>query len=451
MESTFLRDIAKAVGGRLCEERFGGITVREVETDSRYKTDQGLFIPLKGERFDGHDFIGQAFANGAVAALSEREPDAEKPVITVENTYKALLDLAAWHRGRFGIPIVGVTGSAGKTTTKDMIASVLAQKFNVCKTEANHNNEVGLPFSVLKLNGSHTAAVFEMGMNRAGEIRLLAGVSRPTVSVITNIGSAHIENLGSKEGIFKAKCEILEFNPEKIVINGDDEFLKVLSAAEGAERRGNVVSFGMEDYNDVYATDEGKMGLDGVRFTVNTRSGAFPVRIKHPIGGAVPNALAAAAVGTVLGLTHSEIAAGLLDFEPSEGRMVIVRTPKSVILDDSYNANAEAMKATINFLAGLDEYPDKVLIMGDMLELGGFSAQLHADCGLYAAEKGLKRLIFIGGHAKSAYEAVKGMHGGAEWFADKEAFIAAAVPIINAAVLVKASNSVKLGDVIPYI
>jgi UDP-N-acetylmuramoyl-tripeptide--D-alanyl-D-alanine ligase len=332
-----------------------------------------------------------------------------------------------------------VTGSAGKTTTKDMTAAVLSRRFNTLKSDCNHNNEIGHPYSVLKLNGLHEAAVFELGMNHLGEIRVLADVSRPTVSVITNIGTAHIENLGSRDGIYRAKTEILEFNPKQIIVNGADDKLIQLKDRE------NVTFFG----TDVYASDIGKMDLDGVRFTVNGRHGAYPVHIRHPIGGAVENALAAAAVGEHLGLSPDEIRAGLAAFEPSGMRMEIIRTEYGLtVLNDAYNANPEAMKETISFLAGL-ENRYKVLIMGDMFELGEHSEAAHSAVGEFAAVSCLDRLIFIGAHSVHAFKRANELHNNAEWYCDKQSFIDN-MPRFEAGsvILVKGSRGMALEEIV---
>jgi len=366
--------------------------VTGISTDSREEMEGKLFIPLEGQRFDGHSFIAQAMEKGAVACLSHKDI---ANTIRVANTGLALMDLAAWYRNRFDIKVVAITGSAGKTTTKDMVASVLEEKYRVLKTQGNFNNEIGLPLTLFKLE-DHQAAVLELGMNHFGELHNLSRVARPDIAVITNIGYAHIENLGSREGIRRAKCEIFDYlKPGGIkIINGDDDMLKALEDKDEPYLR-----FGIESGFDFTARDITEKGLDGADFIIGYGGGkSFPIHT--PLSGKhmIYNALAAAAVGVCMGLEPEQIQKGIEKFRPSKMRMEIIRIGGLTIINDVYNANPDSMISAVDVLAQWEG--SRACILGDMLELGEYASALHYRVGEHCAQSGIEKIICAGPLAK---------------------------------------------------
>ena len=399
METITVGQLLEAVHGTL----LGGsqdmeLTVSGVDTDSRDIHPGSLFIPLVGERFDGHAYITSALEAGAAGCLTARvrtDYREDKFYIQVGNTERALRDLAAWYKNRFQIPFVGITGSVGKTTAKDMIAAVLSVKYKVLKTEGNFNNNIGLPLTLLRLDHTHQVGVLEMGMDKPGEIDYLSDIVRPEVGVITNIGDAHIEKLGSRENIFKAKCELLP-NIRKegslVVLNADDPMLTTL--------RGNApvqaVFCGKAENADYRAQVTGGDGVSHIHCHVTTPNMERDIRIPALGEHMIYPTLIAAAVGEHFGLTPDEIEDGIARFVPTRMRMnVIQREGEITILDDSYNANPQSMRAAISVLA--DTHSSwKVAILGDMFELGPYAPALHAGVGDYLGKRGIDCLVTVG-------------------------------------------------------
>jgi len=398
MQTITLGQLAAAVNGRLLGPYADLNTpIHLVDTDSRAVHAGALFLPLVGERFDGHAYISSALNAGAAGTLTDRELEdyrADKFYVKVENTELALRDLAVWYKSLFPIPFVAVTGSVGKTTAKDMIACVLGQKYNVLKTEGNFNNNLGLPLTVLRLAPEHELCVLEMGMDRFGEIDYLAGAVKPDVGVITNIGDAHIERLGSRENIFKAKCELLPHvkGDGLLVLNGDDDFLPTL---KGKTQTPAVFCGGGEGL-DCRAEVTGGDGLSHITCRLTTPAMDRTVEIPALGGHMIYPVTMAAAVAEHFGLTADEIARGLSDFVPTKMRMNVHRRADGIaVLDDTYNANPQSMKAAVSVLADSGaKY--KVAILGDMLELGEFSRDLHTGVGEFMGDKGIHCLIAVG-------------------------------------------------------
>ena len=439
-----LSELAGFTNGRLKGE---DITVTGITKDSRAAGRGDIFIALRGERVDAHDFVAQAAENGASAALVEREVDADIPQLIVKSTRLALGDMARAHCRRSKAVKVAVTGSTGKTTTRDMTASVLAAHFGdgVLKTQGNYNNDIGLPFTVLGLEEKHKAAVIEMGMNHFGEIEYLTNIVNPDMAVITNVGTAHIENLGSREGILKAKCEVFEgMRSDGLkILNGDNDMLATVKAE-------NTYFFTVESSGgDIYATDIKSKGLKGIDCTVNAKLNgekiSFDISIPIPGMHMVSNALAAAAVGLNCGVSPQEIARGIADFTPTSGRMDITETGKYVIIDGAYNANPDSMRASLAVLKQVQGL--KVAILGDMLELGAHSAKMHEIIG--KETEGVDMVIAVGEHSKAIYDSTPEK---ALYFATTEALLSALAEkeIIpdNATVLVKASNGMGFKRVV---
>ena len=386
-------EVLMATGGSLLsahKQTFSGVS-----TDSRTLKPGNLFIALKGENFDAHDFLLRAVENGAAGVLiSNREaylPD-KVTAIATNDTLKSLQDLAAFHRRRFSIPVIAITGSNGKTTTKDMIGAVLAGKLNVLKTQANYNNEIGLPLTLLNLTAAHQAAVVEMGMRGRGEISLLAKVALPTVGVITNVGETHIELLGSIENIAAAKAELIEgLAPDGLaVLNYDIPLVRAMKAKTSAR----TVFYGLTDGADISAR-EISSNQQETSFTCVWPKGEFSVTVPAIGRHNVYNSLAAVAVGLELGLDPVEISSGLKSFIPSAMRLHIEKKGEYTIINDAYNASPLSMAAAIETLDAVAGYR-KVAVLGDMLELGEFAEEAHRRVGRKLAEEDVQVVITVG-------------------------------------------------------
>ncbi len=398
MEAIKLSELIQAVDGKLLGSfRDGTVEVLHVDTDSRAIRPGSLFIPLVGDRFDGHAYINSALESGAVGCLTARERESyreDKFYIKVASTQKALRDLAAWYKSRFQIPFVAVTGSVGKTTAKDMIAAVLGSKFKVLKTEGNFNNNIGLPLTLMRLEGKYDVCVLEMGMDRFGEIDYLGDIVKPDVAVITNIGDAHIERLGSREGIFKAKCEILPHIQKDglLVLNGDDAMLSTLKGNAPVK----AVFCGEQEGLEYRAEQTGGDGVSHIHCHMVTPK--MDREVKVPALGAhmIYPSLIAAAIGEHFGLTAHEIEQGILSFVPTRMRMNILKRGENItILDDTYNANPQSMRAAISVLADARS-SWKVAVLGDMFELGPFAPALHNGVGAYLGKAGIDTLVAVG-------------------------------------------------------
>lgn len=438
------KELCAATGGTLVQDGEGFSCV---STDSR-RVEQGcLFIPLVGERFDGHTYLTQALESGAAGCLCSRLPEALVPgkfYVQVEDTLRALGQLAGWYREKFPIPVVQITGSAGKTTTKEMIASVLSQHFLTLKTEANYNNEIGTPQTLLRLMPEHQAAVIETGMDHFGQIRYLGEMVRPTVAVITNIGDAHIENLGNtRQGTLRAKSEIFEhLQPGGLaVLNGDDALLA------GLELPFETILCGRGENCAVRVTDIVTHGVEGLSCTVTTPCGVYPLHIPSPGDYMIYPASMAVAIGERLGLTAQQIREGVVHYVSTGSRMRRIRLPEErLIIDDCYNANPQAMAAALTILADTD-CRRRVAVMGDMGELGRLSSDAHREAGALAARLGLDQVIAIGEKARL-------MAQGAGNIALHFATVEQAMPAIQetltpgTAMLVKASHAMEFHRIV---
>lgn len=413
MKNMTLENIAKACKGELHGKALSEKEASCVVIDSRKIEENGIFIATKGERVDGHAFISQVAEKGALGVVCEKAPeDSDIPYILVQDSFQALKEIAEFYRQQLSIPVVGITGSVGKTSTKEMIAGVLSQGFSVLKTEGNFNNEVGLPLTVLRIRKEHQVAVLEMGISDFGEMHRLSRIAKPDICVMTNIGQCHLENLGTREGILKAKSEIFDFmNPEgHIFVNGDDDML-IKVKAEGKD---TPVCFGMDPKNEVYASDVMNKGLLGSWAVIHMGREVFPVEIPLPGGHMVYNALAAAAVGKCLGLSKEQIQKGIAGVEAVGGRSHVISLTDYTVIDDCYNANPVSMKAAIDLLTMA--LGRKVAVLGDMFELGEKECELHGEVGAYAIEKEIDVLICVGTLSKHMYEKARAT-GGADLMA----------------------------------
>lgn len=391
-----LSDLASVVGGVCVKDG----TFTDYCIDSRKAKPGDLFICLPGARTDGHDYADKAREKGAVALLIERDVPTDLPRVKVKSTLEAIQKFAAWYRNQCDLKVVAVTGSVGKTTTKEFIASVLSEQFPTYKTQGNMNSETGLPLTLLHVLPEHRMAVTEMGMSGFGEISLLSEIARPDIAVLTNIGVCHIEYLGSQENILKAKMEIVDGMSDDgiLVINGDDPYFSTVTDTK--QRR---VTYGLSrpDF-DYYAYNVSVMS-DGVRFTAKTPVGDLDVEL--PIDGVhnVYNALAAIAVGVLSGMDLKKIGKGLRAMKKAPMRQNIRRELGMTLIEDCYNASPTSMKASIDVLKG--KKGRKVAVLGDMLELGENSAEYHRQVGTYL--EGVTSLIAYGQYASAYLEGAK--------------------------------------------
>lgn len=459
MEPTGISEIVNAVHGRLLTQDFPKeLEISNVSYDTRTLEPGALFLPLKGERSDGHSFIGQALEQGAAGTFTMKElpePQPGKVYIQVSDTAKVPRLLAQWYRSKLTIPFIAITGSVGKTTTKDMVSAVLSEKFQVHKTPKNHNNHtLGVPMALLDVErGRHQLSVIEMGMNHAGEIDDMADLVRPQVGVITNIGDAHIENLGSREGILAAKSELFAHMAPvaPAILNGDDELLGALKDTLGRP----VITIGVSPHNDYYVTDlDRDLLTDDLRCVIHTPKETFPVVIPALGDYMVYPVLTAAAVGEYFGMTAPEIAQGILRYAPTKMRMNVIDRGQGVrILDDAYNANPQSMRAGLQTLASTQrDY--QMAILGDMLELGPMGPSLHAAVGQVVGELNIHCLVAIGPLAQHMAKAADAAQvPEVYWFATKEEALPTIAKLVkpNTAILVKASRGMKFEDVVSYL
>lgn len=447
MRPFLLGDAVKATGGRFfgdAEALSSEITF--VTSDSRTAAPGALFIAFKGARADGHDFMANCLAAGAVGCISEREPasPAEMPCIVVPSSLQATGALAAWHRRRFDIPVIGITGSVGKTTTKEMIASVLAQKYNTHKTEKNFNNELGVPQTLLRLDDGHQVSVVEMGISDFGEMRRLTQMVHPTIAVFSVIGYSHLEYLGNRAGVLRAKAEIFEgMNAGGLaIVNGDDD---LLNALETPVRK---ITYGQQPHNDVVAENVHNLGMAGIQLTIRHAKGAFEANI--PAFGAhmVYAALAGAAVGLALGLTEAEIAGGIARYHTVGDRARVIDANGMTIISDCYNANPNSTSAALDSLGQLKGR--KICILGDMLELGEETAELHRQVGRRAVTQGIDQIIACGTLSRNTYEGALAEGGNALYFANKSALLAELPELVRPGdrILVKASHSMAFEEIV---
>ena len=449
-----IKDILKVTNGNMLigDEN---LVCDSFSKDTRTIQNGDIYIGIKGENFDGNKFWKQALDNGAVGVIiqdvevstEELEAYKDKTVIKVEDTLNALYEIAKYKRSLYDIPVVAITGSVGKTSTKDIIASVVSTKYKTLKTEGNNNNNIGLPLTILKLKG-HEALVVEMGMNHFGEISLLTDIAKPTLAVITNIGTSHIGNLGSRENILKAKLEILEgMKIPKIIINNDNDLLHNWYN-ENSEKL-EIHTFGIENNSEVMGQNI-KMKEESSEFTAVTDS--KETNIKVPVGGEhfVYNALCAMTVGKVLNISVDKIKYGIESFELTKKRMDIKKLENgAIIINDAYNASFESMKVSLEFLAN-HTGERKIAVLGDMFELGEYSEELHRKVGKEVVKNNIDMLICAGENAKYIIEEAKKSGKIETYFMhnNEEIVEKLSQELRNGdVVLVKASNGMKFFEI----
>ena len=452
MKNLTLENLTKVCGGvysgpsdKLEQE------VSSITTDSRKAEAGTLFVPIVGERVDAHKFIPQVMEAGALATLSERIlENADFPYIKVESSLQAVKDIAEFYLQQLQIPVVGITGSVGKTSTKEVIASVLKEKYRTLKTQGNFNNELGLPLTVFRLRDEDEIAVLEMGISDFGEMSRMTAIARPDMCVITNIGCCHLEQLGDRDGVLKAKTEIFQGMKEggTVFLNGDDDKLITVTQVHGKR----PVFFGLNDNNDVHPLKITSKGLSGTDVTVQTSRGTLQITIPVPGRHMITNALAAVAVGQQMGLSDEEIVQGIAAFRPVDGHGSVFVTEHFTIMDDCYNANPVSMQAGVRLLSEVPER--KVAILGDMFELGAEEEKLHYETGRYVAGCGLDQIICIGTLAKQYLAGITDVDPSANviWFATLEEAMAKLPDLLKEqdAILVKASHGMHFEKIVAY-
>ncbi len=456
MEKITLKEIVSAVNGSVL---YGSEQLNQeisaVNTDSRNIEENALFIPLVGDRFDGHSYLETALSAGALACLTDRTLERYHQgycYIQVADTELALGDLARWYKSRFDIPCIAITGSVGKTTTKDMVAAVLSVKYNVLKTEGNFNNNIGLPLTIFHLDSSHEICVLEMGMDCVGEIDHLASIATPEIAIITNVGDAHIERLGSREKIFGAKCEVIPHIKDKgiLVVNGDDPMLTTL---EGTIPQ-PVICFGSGENLPYHASQPQGDGTSSITFTITTPQMEQEVELPAIGNHMIYPTLSAVVVAEKLGLTPEQIVAGIRHFVPTRMRMNILRRGENItILDDSYNANPQSMRAAIQVLSDSGAMRT-VAVLGDMFELGSYATPLHMGVGEAVSTAHIDVLVAVGEQSAHMAEGARAKGITQVYHCDTKE---EAKPILaslmgeNTTFLVKASRGMAMEELTHYL
>lgn len=460
MISLRVEEVVQATQGQLVCQGMDGGEITNIVIDSRLAGPGAMFVAIVGESMDGHVFLESAHQEGCrfflvsdESYITDRFKDST--LVKVDNTEIGLGLIAKYYRDKFDIPFVGITGSVGKTTTRDMVYSVLASKFNTIKNEKNYNNQFGVPLTLFRLEPGHQCAVIEMGMSGFGEIEYLANIVRPKIGIITNIGMSHIEHLGSQEGIFKAKMEITSGfdQTSSLIINGDDSYLRT-----ELERYRNsikdsykVYSFGMEFQNDLCCKSQEVVDRDKTRFTCSFEDETYEFTIPCLGEHNVRNAMAAILAGHITGMTMEEISKGLLDFVATENRQDIIKTDRFTIINDVYNASPDSMIAALKVLK-LYKDRRRVAILGDCLEMGQYAEEGHRRVGYQSIDKA--DIIITAGHA-AKFIGVEAMERGFDLsrvfhFETKEELIDSLPKIVEDGdvILLKASRGMKFEDIV---
>ncbi len=443
-------EIVKACGGKLIctgdASFWESAVVTGFATDSRECKAGIMFVPIRGEKTDGHAYIDTAFENGAAASFTDHVIHSpSRPLVLVSDCRAALQKFAAWYRSQFNIPVVGITGSVGKTTAKEMVALALSAKYSVHKTAGNQNSQVGVPITVCGIKKENTAAVVEMGVSMPGEMARISAVVKPTCAVMTNIGVSHIEFMKSRENILAEKARIADYLPKDgvLFVNGDDDLLPTLKSSCGCK----VVTFGLSPLCDWRAT--GLREADKGTFFTCQGPGNLRTEMFVPAAGQhnVRNALAAMAVASYLQVPGEDVVRAIGSYKAPPMRQQILELPGLTLIDDSYNASPDSMRSAIDVLASRGNSGKKAAVLADMLELGSVSAGEHEAVGKYAREKGVELLVAIGEQAKHI---AAGYGDGAHWFSGNEEAAAFLLENLSAgdAVLIKGSRGMKTEEIV---
>lgn len=398
MKKITVREICKAVNGEwIGEDELLEIFIQKITIDSRTVIEECLYIPIIGERFDGHDFIEQAFEKGATIVFSNRKINVPvgKGALIVSDTKLALGALAKYYRSKFTLPIIAITGSVGKTSTREMLSSILSRKYRVHQTQKNYNNDIGVPLTLLGLEDTHEIAILELGMNHFGEIDYLASLVLPTYGVITNIGVAHIEYLGSKEGILKAKTEMLPYIDKKgmLLINGDDKLLFTINKIKNI----NIKTYGKKSINDCNVLSH-KVTQVGQQMVASTKSNTYEVEVPYFGEVLLFNGLSGILLGEELGLTKEKIIEGIKAYRPAKMRLELIQVSNDLrLIDDCYNASVTSMESGLKTLTTINKKEERtVAILGSMLEMGSYAKEGHLEVGRLVAKYKPNQLIVVG-------------------------------------------------------
>lgn len=451
-----LDDILFATKGNVIGNAYHNLSFSGISIDSRNIKNGQLFIPLVGERFDGHDFILNAVRGGATACLTQKDieiGDNDTVLIRVQDTLRSLQDIAKYMRQKYSkVKVIAITGSTGKTTTKNFVTSVLSQKYKVLSNIGNYNNQIGLPLTLVDLDETHDIAVLEMGMNSFGEIRNLSDIARPDVAIITNIGTAHIGNLGSRENILKAKLEITEFFGEDNIayFNGDDD---LLNKVNGNYR---ILYFGFNEKNDIQAFNIKSNKQDGMEFDIRYKGDIKHFMTRIPGKHNILNALPAIAAGYNFGMKYEDIFDGLAGTVNEKMRLKLISVNGISIIDDTYNANPDSVKAAIDYLIDISNNRRKVVILGDMLELGEYTVKSHEEIGEYCHLSGIDLLIAYGDYSKHIVDSAvsSGMRpGDVFYYQNKQELLRSLKTIVKPGdvILVKGSRGMKMDEIVDYL
>lgn len=454
MKNLTLKNIANSCDGQLfCNDiALSETEVSDIVTDNRKVTQGSLFIAIKGARADGHSFINSAYNSGAICVISEKPLDTDKPYILVENSLTAIKKIAKFYREGLDIKVIGISGSVGKTSTKELIYSVLNEKYNVLKTEGNFNNELGLPLTIFRLREEHEIAVLEMGISDFGEMTRLSEIAKPDVAVITNIGMCHLENLKSRDGILKAKTEMFKNISETgtIILNGDDDKLSTITDYNNIKPIFYYVN--NTDNTDIFADNIKAESVKGIKCTLHYKESSISVNINIPGKHMVYNALAALCVGKSFELNNEEIKTGIEKIRPISGRNNILELNNLTVIDDCYNANPVSMHAGIDILTYAPNR--KVAILGDMLELGDKENEIHGEIGTYLIETNIDIIILAGNLMHNAFVNLtkEDTNKKVYYYEELNNLINELPNIINDndTILVKASHGMDFAKIIEY-
>jgi len=446
--------VIEATKGQLIQ---GELTTvfRQISIDSRKVKKSSIFIPIIGEQNDGHDFINDAIEQGAVGVLISKDVEVKEtvPVIKVPDTVSALCDIGKFCRQRYmDTPFIGITGSMGKTSTKEIIATILKEKYNLLKTEGNLNTEIGVSTTLFELNKQHQVGIIEMGMRGFKQVGLLSKIVSPKIAIITNVGVSHIEMLGSRQNILKAKLEILDGLEKNgtIILNADDELLNRLEK----NRKFKVVTYGTKGKVDYKAEDIVPSGAEGIFFTLYVgNKEKYKVHVPAPGAYNVYTALAGIAVGVEMGMNIEEIIEGISKYVPYDMRMNILSFNGIKIINDCYNANPDSMKAAVDILEEIDRGTRKIAVLGNMYELGDIAKECHQEIGRILAAKKIDFIVSVGNLAKNI--AMEALNNGVSSenirsFDDNKQVIEFLKSYLtpNEVVLVKGSRSMKMEQIV---
>ena len=449
-----LGEIAEMLGGSLCDPNYKDVKISGVSTDSRTIQENNLYIPLVGEVFDGRLFVKECEDKGASAFLIDRDYEIKNnisiPYIRVDDTLKALQDLARSYRKELNVKVIGITGSNGKTTTKDLLYEVLSTKYKTQKTIGNLNNEIGVPKTILSLNEDTDVAVVELGTDKFGDISLTSNIALPDIAIITNIGDSHLHNLKSKEGILKAKMEIVEgLSDDGIFIyNGDDETMKKEIDSYKVDQK--MISFGLEETND-FLVKEVPTTPAKVSFIHDDETYDIPLLGRHNIY----NGACCLLIANILGLDANEVKSGLVKVRPANNRSSMIELDGFDVLDDSYKSNPQSLRSGLATCKLLDGYNNKIVVLGDMLELGDKEDELHYEVGLDIDPKDIHYCLFFG---NLSYHMYKGALNNfpkdrAFHFTDKDDLIDKLKSLVTKSTLVfvKGSHGMHMEEIIESI